>query len=72
MFQAKVGGTISAVCVFDSDADTLANNIREALLSTAEEVLGKQRKKIQSLVTNEIVDLCDHETAVETTEVNKR
>ena len=28
-------------------------------LSTAEEVLGRQRKKIQSLVTNSILDLCE-------------
>ena len=29
------------------------------LLSTAEEVLERQRKKIEPLVTNEVLDLCD-------------
>ena len=29
------------------------------LLSTAEEVLGRQRKKIQPWVTNEVLDLCN-------------
>ena len=59
MFQAKVG-KFSAVCVFDSNVDTVANSIRKVLLSTAEEVLGRLRKKIQSLVTNEVVDPCHH------------
>ena len=44
---------------FHSDVDTLANSLKEGLLSTAEEVLGRQRKKIQSLVTNSILDLCE-------------
>ena len=43
----------------DSDADTLANGLKKGLLSTAEEVLGIQRKKIQPWVTNEVLDLCD-------------
>ena len=30
-----------------------------SLVSTAEKVLGKQRKKIQPWVTNEVLDLCD-------------
>ena len=51
MFQAKVGG--------DSDVDTLANSLEEGLLSTAEEILRRQWKKIQPLVTNETLDLCD-------------
>ena len=29
------------------------------LLSTADKVLGRQRKKIQACVTNEVLDLCD-------------
>ena len=37
-----------------SDVGTIAS-----LISTAEEVLGKQRKKIQPWVTNEVLDLCD-------------
>ena len=37
-----------------SDVGTIA-----ILVSTAEEVLGKQREKIQPWVTNEVLDLCD-------------
>ena len=37
-----------------SDVGTIAS-----LVSTAEEVLGKQRKKIHPWVTNEVLDLCD-------------
>ena len=37
-----------------SDVSTIAS-----LVSTAEEVLGKQRRKIQPWVTNEVLDLCD-------------
>ena len=44
MFQAKVGGKFSAFCFLDSDVDTLANSLKEVLLSTAEKVLGRQRK----------------------------
>ena len=37
-----------------SDVGTIASPV-----STVEEVLGKQRKKIQPWVTNEVLDLCD-------------
>ena len=46
LFQANVGGKFAALCVFDSDVDTLANNLKEGLFSTAEDVLGRRRKKI--------------------------
>ena len=51
MFQAKVGGHFSALCVLDSSVDTLANSLKEGLLSAAEEleVLWRQRKKISNL-----------------------
>ena len=47
LFQANVGGKFAALCVFDSDVDTLANSLKEVRLKTAEEVLRRQRKKIQ-------------------------
>ena len=46
-FQAKVGGKFAAFCVLDSDVGALASSLKEGLFSTAEEVLGRQRKKIQ-------------------------
>ena len=45
VFQAEVAGKSAALCVFDSDVDTLANNLKEVLLSTAEGNLGRRRKK---------------------------
>ena len=39
--------------------DALANSLKEMLLSTAKEILRNQKKKIQPLVTNEVLDLCD-------------
>ena len=39
--------------------DTFANSLKEVLLSTAEEVIGRQRKKTQPRVTNEVLGLCD-------------
>ena len=59
MMMMMVGGKFSALCVLDSDVDTFANSLKEGLLSTAGEVLRRQRKKIQPWVTNEVLDLCD-------------
>ena len=47
VFQAKIGGKFAALCILDNDVDTLVNGLKEVLLSTAEETLGRQRKKIQ-------------------------
>ena len=44
--QGKVGGRFAALCILDSDVDILGNSLKEGLLSTAEEVLGRQRKRI--------------------------
>ena len=52
-------GKFVALCVLDSDVDNLTYSLKEGLLSTAEEVLGKRRKKIQPWVTKEVLDQCD-------------
>ena len=59
VFQAQAGGKFAALQVLDSDVDALANNIKEVLLTTADEVLGRKWKKIQPWVTKEVLDLCD-------------
>ena len=46
------------------DIDTLSTDktytiIAESITSTAQQVLGKYRKKIQSWITDDILDLCD-------------
>ena len=59
VFQTHVGGKFAALNLIDSDVNMLAGNIKEALLTTAEEVLGKRWKKIQPSITNEVLDLCN-------------
>ena len=49
MFQAKVGGKFAALCVLDGDIDTLANIIKDGLLSTAEEILRRQTLETENL-----------------------
>ena len=55
----KVGGKFAALCILDSAIDTLVNSLKEGLLATAEEVLGRRRTKIQPWVTNEVLDLSE-------------
>jgi len=57
--QANIGGKFAALTAIDNDVDTLANNIKEVLLTAAEETLGRSRTKKQPCVTNEILDLCN-------------
>ena len=72
VLQTKVGGKFLALCVLDSDVDTLANNLKEGLLSTAEEVPGRQRKKTQPTLSHKRVSgSMRSETATETIEVHK-
>ena len=59
VLQAEVGGMFAALCILDSDTDTLANSLKKRLLATAEGVLWRQRAKIQPWVTNEVLDLSD-------------
>ncbi|KAI8486085.1 hypothetical protein Bbelb_361850 [Branchiostoma belcheri] len=59
IFQAQIGGKFAALSVLDNDVDSLAENIKETLLTTAEEVLGKRRRKIKPWVTDDVLNLCD-------------
>ena len=45
VFYAEVHAKSAALCVLDSDVDTFVYSLKDVLLSTAEEVLGRQRKK---------------------------
>ena len=47
VFQANVGGKFTALCILDSNVDNLEDSLKEVLLSTVEEVHGRQRMKIQ-------------------------
>ena len=59
VFQAQVGGKFAALNLIDSDVEMLTGDIKEGLLTTAEEVLGKRQKKIQPWITNEVLDFWD-------------
>ena len=58
MLLAKIGGKFAALCVLGSDVDSLANSLKVVLLSIAEEVLGRHRKK-KTWVTHEVVNVCE-------------
>ena len=45
VLQTKVGGKFAALCILDNDVETLTNSLKEVLLSTADKVLGRQRKR---------------------------
>ena len=71
VFQENAGGEFAALCALDGDVDTLANSLKEGPLSTAEEVLGRQRKKIQPWVINKVLDMCDQQWKLKKTEIHK-
>ena len=39
VFHAKGGGKLAEHCIFESDVDTLANSLKEGLLSTSKRSL---------------------------------
>ncbi|GFR71095.1 endonuclease exonuclease phosphatase domain containing protein [Elysia marginata] len=45
-FRAQIGGKFAALTLIDNDVDTMANSVKEVLVSTAEEVLGRKRRTI--------------------------
>ncbi|KAH3781240.1 hypothetical protein DPMN_159066 [Dreissena polymorpha] len=45
--------------ILDSDIENITNNIKQALLSSADKVFGKERRKNQLWVTTKIMNLCD-------------
>ena len=49
---------MAALCILDSDVNTLANYPKEGLFSIAEELYGRQRKKIQPWVMNGVLEMC--------------
>ena len=61
-FQATVGGRFAPLAVLvdeDADLDSMVTHFNKAVIDTAVELLGKQRRKKRTWVTPEILDLCD-------------
>ena len=63
VFKDQIGGRFAALNLPDSSVEELAGDFKEVVLETAEEILGRWRKKIQPWVTNDILDLCDKDAA---------
>ena len=51
-FQATVGGRFAALLTLDDGAETLISKFNAGMTETAEEILGKYRRKTQPWVTS--------------------
>ena len=61
-FQATTGGRFAPHVMptdEDADLDSMVTHFNKAVIDTAAELLGKQRRKRKLWVTPEILDLCD-------------
>ncbi|XP_076443957.1 uncharacterized protein LOC143282244 [Babylonia areolata] len=67
VFQAQLGGRFAALSLLDNNINDLTNTFNEAVRETAEEVLGRQRKKHQPWISNDILDLCDKRRSLKKT-----
>ena len=67
IFQAQLGGRFAALNLLNSDINDLTTSFTEIVQETAEEVLGRQRKKHQPWITDDILDLCDKRRALKRT-----
>ncbi|PVD39481.1 hypothetical protein C0Q70_02115 [Pomacea canaliculata] len=63
-FKDTIGGKFAALNPVECDVGTPTGNIKEMPLSTAQEVLGRQRNNKQPWVTNDILDLSDQKRAL--------
>ena len=62
IFQANIGGKFAPLLVISEDPaniDSLVDNFNTALIETAEQTLGKTRKKTTPWMIDEILSLCD-------------
>ena len=51
------------------DLDSVTENFNQAILDTTEEVLGREKKKIQLYTTDHILELCDKIKIIEASKV---
>ena len=57
-----IGGKFAPLTIMDNEntnLDSMITIFNTAVIETASEILGKHRQKKQTLVTAEILDLCD-------------
>merc|ERR1712033_83519 len=67
IFQAQLGGRFAALNILNSDVNDLTNSFTKIVQETAEKVLGRQRKKHQPWITDDVLDLCDKRRALKRT-----
>ena len=61
-FQAKVGGKLAPLINLTDDGidiDSMITTYNIAVINTASEVLGKERRRKKPWVTRDVLDLCD-------------
>ena len=61
--QATIGGRFAPLATLvdeAADLDSMVTHFNKAVTDTADELLGKQRRKRKPWVIPEILDLCDH------------
>ena len=61
-FHVTIGGRLAPLATLvdeDADLDSSVTHLNKAVIDTAAELLGKQRRKRKPWVTPETVDLCD-------------
>ena len=58
-FKAKLGEWLACLNLLVEDVDSLTEDMNSAITETAEEVLGRSRKKKEPWVTEEVFQLCD-------------
>ena len=59
VIQAQKGDKLAALNILNNDIDIISNNIKDVLLLSAEEVLGRERRNNRPWMTSKIIDLCD-------------
>ena len=61
-FQETIGGKFAALIGLsdqDMDIDTMITTCNTAVTDAASEILGKERRRKESWVTKDVLDLCD-------------
>ena len=58
-FQAAIGGKFAALLALEEDTEIMTTGFNAVMTETANELLGKHRRKKQPWITDSILDMCD-------------
>ena len=59
LFQATIGGKFAPLLKLDEEAEAMITKFNAVMTEIADEILGKQCRKTQPWVTDEILEMCD-------------